>query len=229
MTLGTVAGIDAAVAFLGFGTAPAEQVYGPGKHFATGGFHAADQFFSGVPGDRHVELKPGRGAKGLGNLFNRSGSDAGKYLQMMFGASGAGSGQFAFRGMESFLTADGADVDGRFVLFAEEFDGHVDFGDVDEAAGAELDVTVGFVVETERGVVFHAGRHVAPVGGWKGFARGFLKVHDVESVIGIADDSWRNTWEALRPRFREQRTACEEAEKIAAVARCGIAHGVKVA
>ncbi len=133
---------------------------------------------------------------------------------MMFCAGRPGRSKFALGGIKGLLAADRADKDRGFLRRAKDANRRVDFADIDQAMGPQLDVIVGFVVEMKGGVVFHAGRHVAPVGGGESFFRRRLEIHDVDRIFGVGDDGVKRVrHHTLRHHTLRQsvgQAACEE-------------------
>jgi hypothetical protein len=177
-----IARVGAGEARDGFGVAPAEDVDGPGEHFAAGGLDAADELLGVGPRGGHVELIPGRFAEPFGDLLDAGRGHRREHLYDLFRLGRARRRELAI-GMEGALRAHRAVVDRGVPAPAEELEAETGIGRADEASGADLVVLHGLAIRPDGEVVIDAGRHVAPVGGRKGLVGERFEVEDAEGVL----------------------------------------------
>jgi len=180
---GAIACVEASGAGGGFAIAAGEQIDGPEKDGAAGVLGALNEAFGDFPFVGDVELIPDVGAILAIDVLDGVGTDSRESHQAFLRTSGASSGEFAI-GVEGALAAGRADEDGPVPGGAEDFGVGVDFAGVDEAAGAEFDTRVGFVIGAESVLVVDAGGHVTEVCGRDLLSRCFFEVHHIEGVFG---------------------------------------------
>ena len=158
----------------------------------------------------HVELIPGRGAQGLGDVFHAGGGDGGEHLHGLLSLGRAGNGQFALR-MKLLLAAHGADIDRHVPAGAKYIGPQIGFRHAHQAAGAQLVVRHRLAIHAERQIVIHARGQVAPMRRGKRFAGQGFKVHHIERIFWAGNGGNR----FLGRGGAQQRASGEEAEEFA--------------